>query len=136
MRGWLYYHRPFQRNYGLTDNLSMTYTGNQIKTVTDAIADISLNTSIDFKNHGGTNSAHPYNKNGAMTSDSHKGILGIKYNSLNLPYGLLINNIEVSNKVFNRGLFYFKSVFYQKTQSDKIVNKTKGTVVNGIRITK
>ena len=35
-----------------------------------------------------------------MASDSHKGILGIKYNSLNLPYELLIKNTETSGKVY------------------------------------
>ncbi|GAB6010280.1 RHS repeat-associated core domain-containing protein [Dysgonomonas reticulitermitis] len=35
-----------------------------------------------------------------MATDSHKGILGIKYNSLNLPQELLIKNTEVSGKVY------------------------------------
>ncbi|GHV17492.1 hypothetical protein FACS1894169_12750 [Bacteroidia bacterium] len=35
-----------------------------------------------------------------MATDFHKGILGIKYNSLNLPYELLIKNTEVSGKVY------------------------------------
>ncbi|MBD8388707.1 hypothetical protein H7X66_08550 [Dysgonomonas sp. BGC7] len=36
----------------------------------------------------------------------------------------------------SRGLPYSKSVFYQRTQSDKIVDTTKGSVVNGVRIIK
>ena len=96
------YGKTAAATYGLIDNLTFDYTGtgNQLRKVTDAVANFSLAESADFKNYGGTNSAYTYNKNGAMASDSHKGILGIKYNSLNLPYELLIKNTETSGKVY------------------------------------
>lgn len=96
------YGKTAAATYGLIDNLTFDYTGtgNQLRKVTDAVANFSLAESADFKNYGGTNSVYTYNKNGAMESDSHKGILGIKYNSLNLPYELLIKNTETSGKIY------------------------------------
>jgi len=71
--------------YGLIDNLTMTYTGNQLTKSEDAIATISLTESADFKNYSNVAAEYTYNKNGAMVKDLNKGISDIKYNSLNLP---------------------------------------------------
>ncbi|MFT4223742.1 RHS repeat domain-containing protein [Dysgonomonas sp.] len=86
--------------YGQVDSLKMTYSGNQLTKVTDAVPNFAYAASADFKNYGGSNAIYTYNLNGAMTTDSHKGILGIQYNSLNLPYELLIKNTEISGKVY------------------------------------
>ncbi|MDL2303531.1 RHS repeat-associated core domain-containing protein [Dysgonomonas sp. OttesenSCG-928-D17] len=71
--------------YGLIDNLTMTYKGNQLLTANDAVATISLAESADFKNYSNVATEYTYNKNGAMTKDLNKGISDIQYNSLNLP---------------------------------------------------
>lgn len=96
------YGKITSSTYGLIDNLTYDYTGtgNQLNKVTDAVANFPYAESADFKNYGGSGAMYTYNKNGAMATDSHKGILGIKYNSLNLPYELLIKNTEVSGKVY------------------------------------
>ncbi|MDR1090415.1 MAG: DUF6443 domain-containing protein [Prevotella sp.] len=78
--------------YGMIDNLTMNYTGNQMKTVSDAAADIALNTSMDFKDYSNAATEYTYNKNGAMTQDLNKGISQIQYNSLNLPQIVDIKN--------------------------------------------
>ncbi|GHV39013.1 hypothetical protein FACS1894179_03270 [Bacteroidia bacterium] len=87
-------------SFGLVDNLTMDHIGNQLTKVTDTVPNFVYIESADFKNYGGSNAIYTYNLNGAMATDSHKGILGIKYNSLNLPYELLIKNTEVSGKVY------------------------------------
>jgi RHS repeat-associated protein len=99
-------------SFGLVDNLTMTYNGNQLTKVSDAVANFAYPESADFKNYGGTNSAYTYNKNGAMASDSHKGILGIKYNSLNLPQELAVKNINAVGKTY-----YLYSAGGQKLQT-------------------
>jgi RHS repeat-associated protein len=73
--------------YGLTDNLTFSYagTGNQLVKVEDAVANIPLAESADFKNYSNTTPEYVYNANGAMTKDLNKGISDIQYNSLNLP---------------------------------------------------
>ena len=70
---------------GLIDNLTMTYTGNQLTKVDDAVGTISLAESMDFKNYSNVATEYTYNANGAMTKDLNKGITEIQYNPLNLP---------------------------------------------------
>jgi len=86
--------------YGIIDNLAMTYNGNQLVRVSDSGENISINNSSDFKDHTNGNGQYTYNRNGAMNSDSHKGILGISYNSLNLPTELAIKNTNTSGKTY------------------------------------
>ena len=70
-----------------------------MKTVTDAIPDISLNTSMDFKDYTkGNGVEYIYNRNGAMTKDLNKGISAITYNSLNLPQTVDIKNKTVEGR--------------------------------------
>jgi len=72
-------------DYGIVDQLSFTYKGNQLKTITDAAMDVSIAESADFKGNATGNTHYTFNKNGAMTQDLNKGITEIQYNSLNLP---------------------------------------------------
>lgn len=77
--------------YGLVDNLTMTYAGNQLTNVADAGTTVSLAESNDFKKGSTTNPGYAYNKNGEMTKDLNKKILSISYNSVSLPKSLVIN---------------------------------------------
>jgi hypothetical protein len=69
----------------LVDNLTLTYTGNQLSTIVDAV---SASTSLigyvpPLTTPSGI--AITYNKNGSMKQNFYSGIAGIAYNSLNLP---------------------------------------------------
>jgi RHS repeat-associated protein len=80
------YGRIQNASYGaVVDNLTMTYTGNQLVRVDDAAVAVSLAESMDFKNYSNVATEYTYNANGAMNKDLNKGITGIQYNSLNLP---------------------------------------------------
>jgi RHS repeat-associated protein len=67
---------------GTIDNLSYAYDGNQLRAVNDAgdrhIGYIEGLTPHDVE--------YTYDENGNLTSDSNKGIAGIKYNYLNLAW--------------------------------------------------
>ncbi len=71
--------------YGIIDNLTMTYAGNQLIKVEDSGASVSLSASMDFKNGSNTAREYYYNRNGNLTKDVNKGISSIAYNILNLP---------------------------------------------------
>ena len=71
--------------YGLIDNLQMTYSGNQLLKVEDAVGTISLAESADFKNYSNQATEYTYNGSGSLTKDLNKGISQIQYNLLNLP---------------------------------------------------
>ena len=64
----------------LIDNLTFSYTGNQIKSISESGSEIDG--FLDFTN---LSTEYRYNANGAMTQDLNKGISNIQYNYLNLP---------------------------------------------------
>jgi RHS repeat-associated protein len=85
--------------YGIIDNLTAEYTGNQLKYVSDAVDNFALNSSMDFKEYTeGTNTEYLYNLNGAMYKDLNKGISAITYNSLNLPQMVDIKNMNAEGR--------------------------------------
>lgn len=63
-----------------TDDLTYTYTANQLQSVTDA-----TNNSAGFNDGNKTGADYTYDAFGNMLTDKNKGITGIKYNHLNLP---------------------------------------------------
>jgi len=83
---------------GLVDNLTITYTGNQLLKAEDAVTNISIAGSMDFKDYSHTEKEYTYNDNGAMTKDLNKGISDIQYNLLNLPRQMVINSPTAKGK--------------------------------------
>ena len=84
--------------YGLIDNLTMSFNGNQLSRVEDAAANIIIAESMDFKNYSNTANEYTYNANGAMNKDLNRGISEIQYNLLNLPRQMLINTSTAKGK--------------------------------------
>ncbi|GHT50735.1 hypothetical protein FACS189440_18680 [Bacteroidia bacterium] len=73
------------------DDLTMEYTGNQLKKVQEAVP---ASRPYGFvRPSGNPESEYAYNRNGAMTKDFNRGIENISYNVLNLP-----------NKIYFTGL--------------------------------
>lgn len=79
------YGKNTASGYNIVDNLTITHAGNQLLKIEDAIANISLAESADFKNYSNVATEYTYNANGAMTKDLNKGVTDIQYNLLNLP---------------------------------------------------
>ncbi|MCD4663933.1 MAG: RHS repeat-associated core domain-containing protein, partial [Bacteroidales bacterium] len=75
--------------YELIDDLTYTYNGNQLKTVSDAIGEIETQLNNDFRDV--VTKIDPnfheyyYDANGNMTKDLNKGINLVTYNHLNQP---------------------------------------------------
>ena len=65
---------------GLIDNLTYTYSGNQLTKVDDATGN-----AAGFSNGASAANEYTYDNNGNLTKDSNKGITNIAYNCLNLP---------------------------------------------------
>ncbi|MEP7321742.1 MAG: DUF6443 domain-containing protein, partial [Saprospiraceae bacterium] len=75
-------------NYNVIDNLAYTYdqtNPNQLSSISDA-------TAVTQGFRSGSSGAYTYDANGNMVSDASKGILGISYNHLNLPYKFIFSN--------------------------------------------
>jgi len=79
------YGKTMATMYGLIDNLTLDYSGNQLLKVEDTAPNITIAESADFKNYSNEAAEYIYNANGAMTKDLNKGISDIQYNLLNLP---------------------------------------------------
>ncbi|GEM_PF-417593 len=62
------------------DNLTYTYSGNQLANVNDATA-----STLGFKDVASSGAEYTYDSNGNMKTDANRGITGISYNMLNLP---------------------------------------------------
>ncbi len=79
--------------YGIIDNLTMGYAGNQLIKVEDSGVVPTLSSSADFRNNGvSLATEYYYDTNSNLTKDLNKGISNITYNSLNLPRTLVISN--------------------------------------------
>ena len=73
------------KSYGLIDNLTYSYNGNQVVKVTDKVQGPYYKDAMHFVDGANAAIEYKYNKNGCMTQDLNKNILGIDYNLLNLP---------------------------------------------------
>jgi RHS repeat-associated protein len=78
--------------YGLIDNLSYAYTGNQLTKVTDAVNGPLYNGAFHFMDGANVATEYVYDKNGNLIKDYNKKIVDIQYNALNLPDALQFTN--------------------------------------------
>lgn len=83
--GLLRYGRTSSGDYGLLDNLNLTYNGNQLKTVYDNATNSSNGNGMEFKDFSNKSIEYEYDENGNMTKDLNRKITDIRYNCLNLP---------------------------------------------------
>ncbi|MCA6045347.1 RHS repeat-associated core domain-containing protein, partial [Bacteroides thetaiotaomicron] len=86
------YGQTTSTGYGLVDNLSLTYNGNQLKKVTDTATGSVYGNGFEFKNGANKDIEYEYDENGNLTKDLNKNMLDIQYNCLNLP-----SRIEFAN---------------------------------------
>ena len=73
------YGRTGASSWGVVDNLALTRTGNQLTSVTDGGSAVY---GGDFNATAGTST---YNANGALATDSGRGISSVTWNEIDLP---------------------------------------------------
>lgn len=74
-----------ENDYGLIDNLSLSYHGNQLKAVNDSAVSSAYGNGFEFKDGTKKEVEYSYDANGNLTQDLNKKISEIQYNCLNLP---------------------------------------------------
>ena len=87
--------------YGLVDNLTYTYNGNQVIKVDDAVSGPTYAGAFHFKDASDASIEYEYDKNGNMTKDLNKKISQIKYNLLNLPSMVVFNKSNKYNITYD-----------------------------------
>ena len=68
--------------FGLIDDLTYSYNGNQIKAISDKAGSLLYNGSFDFKDGADADVEYFYDANGALVKDLNKGISNIEYDIL------------------------------------------------------
>lgn len=91
--------------YGIVDDLTLGYNGNQLVSVEDKGTNPSLSMSMDFKDGSHSAVEYSYDGNGNMVKDLNKGISRIEYNFLNLPQQISFSgaNNPVNEYVYSAG---------------------------------
>ena len=83
-------HRYGKKNngtFGLIDDLTYSYNGNQIKEISDKAGSLLYDGSFDFKDGANADVEYFYDANGALVKDLNKGISNIEYDVLGNLYG-------------------------------------------------
>jgi len=88
--------------FGMIDNLTLNYNGNQLSSVTDAsTSEPSYTGAFNFVKASVGTPEYTYDANGNLTRDSHKKIAKIQYNILNLPSALQFTEGHTSEYLYD-----------------------------------
>jgi len=87
-----YNHNGMKNNgtFGLIDNLTLSYNGNQLAEVTEAASDYNATGTFEYK--GANGSGYLYDSNGALIADRSRGIAYISYDSNGNPSCIYFTN--------------------------------------------
>lgn len=88
-------------NYGLIDDLSFTYNGNQVTKIVDSAIDPNYTGAFNFADGSNMNIEYEYNNNGCMTKDLNKNISSIQYNLLYLPSMIKFKNSAKQKNIYS-----------------------------------
>lgn len=81
------YGKKNNGTFGLIDDLTYSYNGNQIKAISDKAGSLLNDGSFDFKDGANADVEYFYDTNGALIKDLNKGISNIEYDVLGNLYG-------------------------------------------------
>ena len=82
--------------FGMIDDLTISYDGNQLVKVTDAAEALNYSDALDFNDGADTECEYEYDSNGALTKDSNRGIKSITYDYGHHPSYI---NMNIGRKV-------------------------------------
>ena len=87
--------------FGLIDDLTYQYNGNQIKAISDKAGSLLYDGSFDFKDGANEATEYFYDANGALTKDLNKGIGNIEYDVLGNPQCITFANGNKTKYVYD-----------------------------------
>ena len=86
------YGKKNNGTFGLIDDLTYAYNGNQIKSISDKAGSLLYDGSFDFKDGADADVEYFYDANGALVKDLNKGICNIEYDVLGNLKCITFNN--------------------------------------------
>ena len=103
--------------FGLIDDLTYTYNGNQIESISDKAGSLLYDGSFDFKDGVDEDVEYYYDANGALVNDLNKGISNIEYD--------VIGNLKCIT--FDNG---FKTKYIYDAAGNKLRTSHESVVTN------
>ena len=97
------YGKKNNGTFGLIDDLTYLYNGNQIQSISDKAGSLLYDGSFDFKDGASESTEYFYNANGALTKDLNKGISKIEYDVLDNLCSITFNNGFKTKYVYDAG---------------------------------
>ena len=104
------YGQTSASGYGLMDNLTIEYNGNQLKSVTETVADNNQTGSFEYKK--ANNSEYKFNKSGSLIADRSRGIAYITYDLNNNPLKIYFTNGNMTKYVYSASGQKLRAVHY------------------------
>ena len=111
------YGKKNNGTFGLIDDLTYSYNGNQIKAISDKAGSLLYNGSFDFKDGANADTEYFYDVNGALVKDLNKGISNIEYD--------VLGNLKCVT--FNNG---FKTKYVYDAAGNKLRTTHESVVTN------
>ena len=104
------YGKKNNGSFGIIDDLTYQYRGNQIQSISDKAGSLLYDGSFDFKDGASESTEYFYNANGALTKDLNKGISKIKYDVLDNLSCITFNNGFKTKYVYDAGGSKLKTI--------------------------
>lgn len=116
--------------FGLIDNLTINYDGNQLQNVMDDAEPVNYNGALDFNDGDNSEVEYEYDSNGALKRDSNRGIDIISYDYGHHPndVSMGMRHIRYDYTPDGRKL----STSHATTISKRITNVTTDTYIDGL----
>jgi len=129
--GWNYIYP--NHTYGVIDNVTLSYEGNQLNNAVDLANDPLYLGSQDFKNRQSTypGTEYHYDANGNLLDDANKGIVTIRSNWLNLPDTVQMENGDMASFSYSPSGDKFMSIY--STANTSTVTMPLGTTLSNGR---
>lgn len=96
--------------YGKMDSLTISYNGNQPKSVTETVADYNYTGSFEYKKAKGT--GYKFNTSGSLIADKSRGIAYITYDLNNNPEKIYFTNGSMTKYVYNASGMKLRAIHY------------------------
>lgn len=104
------YGKKNNGTFGLIDDLTYLYNGNQIQSISDKAGSLLYDGSFEFKDGASESTEYFYNANGALTKDLNKGISKIEYDVLDNLSCITFNNGFKTKYVYDAGGSKLKTI--------------------------